>query len=372
MKKILVIGPLPKPETGIALANKMLIQGLQQNLVKVHTVDTNTEKKLGNQSSQGKFKLNKLIISIYSIIKGIFLIIFNRYDAIYITPAQSYLGFTKYIPFIKLGKFMNMNVYLHIHGGYIREMYNNLNSRRQRLLKNTFNKCKGIIVLGDSLKEMFEGIIGKEKIYVCKNGIDSEFRLSKEEVNYKIESTDKLEQIEILYLSNLMQNKGILDLLDACKAIECDTLSFHLNVAGNIEPAIKKDIKKKMSELGNRVSFYGVVEGDRKRALLKKSHIFCLPIPYEYEGQPIAILEAMASGCAIVTTDKGGIKDIFTNDVNGLVCEANNPIDIKDKLLLVTDKMKEYMFNNYKQIDTYHTKDKFIEQISSIIQVMDR
>ena len=51
------------------------------------------------------------------------------------------------------------------------------------------------------------------------------------------------------------------------------------------------------------------------------------------EGQPISILEAYASGCVVITTDHGGIKDIFRNNVNGFEVKKGSSISIKSTLV---------------------------------------
>jgi glycosyltransferase involved in cell wall biosynthesis len=45
--------------------------------------------------------------------------------------------------------------------------------------------------------------------------------------------------------------------------------------------------------------------GAEKQALFEQAQIFVLPTQYPVEAQPLAVLEAMAHGCAIVTTDVG-------------------------------------------------------------------
>ena len=76
------------------------------------------------------------------------------------------------------------------------------------------------------------------------------------------------------------------------------------------------------------MTYHGIVDGDRKRALLQNGDIFCLLTNYPNEGQPISILEAMGNGMVIVTTDHSGIPDEVTDGVNGLVVQKNK-IDVQ-------------------------------------------
>ncbi|WP_254085175.1 glycosyltransferase [Dawidia cretensis] len=47
-----------------------------------------------------------------------------------------------------------------------------------------------------------------------------------------------------------------------------------------------------------------------------------------FEGLPIALLEAMASGCAIVSTDAGGIKEVIRQEEDGLLCSVDEPMKL--------------------------------------------
>ncbi len=72
--------------------------------------------------------------------------------------------------------------------------------------------------------------------------------------------------------------------------------------------------------------------GDGRRDYLREAHVFCLPSYYPFEGQPVSILEAYASGCVVVTTDQGGIRDVFREGENGLWVAKASVDDLVVKL----------------------------------------
>lgn len=362
-----MIGPLPEPITGLSIANEMLKKGLQKKGHNVKIIDTNTDKEFSNLSSQGKFNFKKVFKSIFPLIKGSSEIIFKNYDVVYITPAQSYIGFLKYVPFIIVSKLKRKPVYLHFHGGFVRKMYDGLNINRKKILKKYFEKCNGIIVLGYSLEKMFEGIVPPKKIFVCENGVDSKYFLNIEDLKQKQKSLLKEDVIEILYLSNLMKSKGILDLLKACVKLKEMNYKFHLNIAGNIEPELEIEFNKYKNFLGDSLEYYGVVQGETKYELLKKSHIFCLPTYYPNEGQPISILEAMAMGCGIITTDQGGISDIFKNGINGIECYKKDSSSIVDSILEINKKLQFYIVNNSNIAKEKYKAENFVNRVETII-----
>ena len=144
----------------------------------------------------------------------------------------------------------------------------------------------------------------------------------------KNENNEETNILQILYLSNLMKSKGILDLMEACLKLKEEEFKFHLNLAGNIEEEILETVNQMIKELGDSVTYNGVVKGDKKATLLRDNHIFCLPTYYPNEGQPISILEAMGNGLAIITTNQGGMVDIFKDGENGALCFGKNPESI--------------------------------------------
>ncbi len=55
------------------------------------------------------------------------------------------------------------------------------------------------------------------------------------------------------------------------------------------------------------------------------------------EGQPLALVEAMAYGCPIVATAVGGIPELIQDGVNGLLCEPQDPSCLAQKIITLID-----------------------------------
>ena len=133
---------------------------------------------------------------------------------------------------------------------------------------------------------------------------------------------------------------------------------LHLRISSSLINEIDK--KKFLDRLKGTIEIYyhGIVFGEKKKELFSNSHLFCLPTYYSYEGQPISILEAYASGCVVITTDHGGISDIFKNGVNGFEVQKKSVISIKreieqilkkpEQLLPVALSNREIVYNKYR------------------------
>lgn len=365
--KILMIGPFPDPITGMSVSNEMLLAGLKENGHEVEFIDSNAERTFTSLVAQGKFSVKKVLNSVRPIAIGCYKILFGKFDVVYVTPAQSYLGFLKYTPFINAAKFKKIKCFLHFHGGFVRIMYDSVDIQKQETLKSYFNKSTGIIVLGNSLTGMFEGILRKEKVLVCENGVQDEYMMNEKEITQKLHNNEKIEELQILYLSNLMKSKGILDLMKACLKLKEEEYNFHLNLAGNIEEEILEDVNSMIKELGDNVTYHGVVKGDKKTALLKDNHVFCLPTYYPNEGQPISILEAMGNGLAIITTNQGGMIDIFKDAENGVLCLKKEPDSICEAIKVCKTEYKRYAKKNYYECLAKYNRKEFVARIENII-----
>lgn len=362
--KLLLIGPFPPPIHGMSLANQILYRGLQRKHV-IKIIDTKSSSKLWKDQKIGFLGFQKLLAALGPLFRGsLWILSSEKPDLVYITPGQANWGYLKYVPFIWFAHFRGIPCVIHIHGGYFRHAYDQTSGWKRRLIDGSLKRLSGVIVLGESLRYMFEGLVPEEMIFTCPNGVEDEIFATEEEINQKIRRWQEDDTIRVLYLSNLLRSKGILDLLEAIKLLKQDGVKVHLDVAGAIEPGIRKEVERYFLELDKEVTYHGVVQGEKKKELLLRNYIFCLPTYYPNEGQPISILEAMANGCAIVTTDHGGIKDVVTKE-NGIYVGKSNPCDLKNALQ--SKNLEATMIANYQRANQkYHCRG-FASRIDSIL-----
>lgn len=361
MKKILMIGPFPGSLNGQTIANQTAYEGLKAEY-DVDKINTLKENDFTDKSKQGKFILSKFLRILKELLNENKKILIGNYDVVYMTSGQSFLGFMRFSPYMITCILKNIPYYNHIHGGYFRKMYDSQSQFKKKLLNFFIKKSTGMIVLGESLKIMFKGILQENKIYICENGVEDHIIATEDEIKEKIIRYKNDTKKRILYLSNLMKEKGILDLLKASEKFNEEEIE--LNLAGEIEPSLKEEIKNYLKKYPKKIKYHGIVSGKQKKNLLLKNYIFILP-SYD-EGQPISILEAYATGCAVLTDELiGGIGDIFKDEINGVSIKNKDIENIYDSLKTV--KAEKYFVKNYTTLKEKYTKKKFIERIIKII-----
>ncbi|AJR04764.1 glycosyltransferase [Siansivirga zeaxanthinifaciens] len=328
--KLLLIGPLPEPTTGVSLANKVVLEKLKEiNSHRIETINTSYnkfEENLGAFSLKKALFFFKLNFQAYKILKV---------DMVYITPGQTFFGVIKYAIFILLSKLLGKEIIIHVHGNYLGKEFSQLKGIRKTIFKWLLDKTSKGIVLSESLKGNMSPFIKDEKIFVLYNFVEDYLFVNN--ILDKVKKANK--KIKIIFLSNLMEEKGIFDLLEALKILEQHKFNYEAKIAGNIDAKHKELTERYFRELKN-VTYCGVVSGNSKKELLLWGNIFVLPTYYEMEGQPISILEAMATGNLILTTRHAGIPDIFSEGINGFFVEKRNASSIASKITQLNEDHK--------------------------------
>jgi glycosyltransferase involved in cell wall biosynthesis/O-antigen ligase len=359
--KVLMIGPFPEPISGVSLANKVVKEVLDNS--GEFTTDTVDTSYPIFQDSIGGFSLKKFLFFLVMNFKG--MKVFSS-DIIYITPGQTFFGITKYSFFILLASFLRKDLIIHVHGNYIGTQYQELKGLKKKLFRFLISKFTKGIVLSASLKSNLTPFLDDDKIFVLYNFA--------EEYLYKdTESYEKPVTLRISYLSNLMEEKGVLYLLDALKAMEVKNVPYKAKIAGNIDESLKDSIKEKIDAL-KYTDYLGVVYDQEKKELLGWSTIFVLPTFYKMEGQPISILEALSTENVIITTDHAGIPDIIKNKIQGYIVKPKDSASILDSFLYLNKnkvKILEVGKNNKKYFIKNFTVEIFSKEIIKIIKKSD-
>ena len=218
---------------------------------------------------------------------------------------------------------------IHLHGGYYRILIEKDCGQLQRSLNyKAISRISGTIVLGNSLKSIFKGMINEQKIFVVPNCVDEEYMLNACSYKEKINLLASQPVLHILYLSNFIESKGYKEVLELAAKVQTEqknTLHFHF--AGKFFEEKERMYFENFitkHQLENTITYHGIVSGKKKNDLLNLCNIFILLTRYPNEGQPISILEAMGNAMAIITTNHAGIPDIATNKEHGLVIDKNN------------------------------------------------
>jgi glycosyltransferase involved in cell wall biosynthesis len=317
---ILFIAPLPPPVTGQSLAVKVLVDHLSGKH-QVEVIDLNK-----NSFRSGIISLAR-IRQIFGIFKDVWLQRRNK-DIIYFTISESFAGNIKDLLIYSILFNMREKTVIHMLGGEGMKKIVTKRGWQYSLNKFFIGRLGGVIVEGQTQFSIFADLIPLEKIRIVPNFAEDYLFLGKNEIKDKFAGIFPL---QILFLSNLIFGKGYKELVDGYLYLsEENKEKVRITFVGGFGSG--HDKKEFLKTIAGRkgLHYHGPFAGGcEKKELYRQAHIFCLPTYYPYEGQPISILEAYATGCAVVTTDHGGIRDIFLDGVNGFEVQKMSPESIK-------------------------------------------
>jgi len=355
MIKVLLVGPFLPPVHGQSLAFTRFVESLEdENKI---VVNTNLEDK----TKIGKiFNTFKTLLLIF--IKSIFI----KYDVVYFTCSRSFLGSIKDILLINLVSLKKVKIVNHLHGSDFKEFLDNSPKSYRKILIKSYAKVNISIVLLDKMKSQFDNFPNMT-IEVVPNFYDKE--LNEELVN-KEEDT-----INLVYLSNIMSSKGIFELIEAFNKLSKGYTNIYLTIAGgyiadeymSIEE-VREKFEHKISQ-NDKIKYIGKTFGKEKAKLLQESNIFVLPSYYKSEAFPISIIEAMACGNAIVTTNYKYLPEVVRRD-NGVLVEpknVNSLIGGIERLIINKDELRTIQNHNQKEAQNKYSLNQYIKNLDKIV-----
>jgi glycosyltransferase involved in cell wall biosynthesis len=221
--------------------------------------------------------------------------------------------------------------------------------------KKVFSQARAVVVTTSDMQNSIQCRIpaAAGKIKVIPNYVDTEL--------FKPDADHSKEENSICYLGRLDQKqKNLRSLIQAVKGLNIKTLIIG---AGPLEDEV-------VTETNTNPEFKWIsqVRHEKLPRYLNDSSVFVCPS--FYEGHPKALIEAMACGLPVVTTDVPGINNIIRHNQNGWLC-STNPESLRDGILTVLsdnglrqrlgEKARKFVLDRY-------SLDQIVEQELEVYQ----
>lgn len=123
--------------------------------------------------------------------------------------------------------------------------------------------------------------------------------------------------------------------------------------------------KQKQLNLWDRVHFAGTQT--EVRPYLATFDLYMMTSVFE--GLPIALLEAMASECAVVSTNAGGIKEVIRPDIDGLLCDIEEPerlVEFAEELLADSKKRKVLGLQARQRVKEEFSMERMVKELEEV------
>ena len=293
----------------------------------------------------------------------------RKYSVVHINPSLGYKSFLRDALFMLIARINGCKTLVHWHGWEepfeerIKDSFILL-----KLMKITFLRADGVVVLGTVFKNKIQALGYKGRIWIETNAVDDSYL--KDEALHKYPPGDDQ---NILFLSRIETEKGIYIALDAIKILQSrlsKAVRFIIAGDGSQLENVKDYIER--HDIKNAI-VYGHVEGVLKHKVLVDSSIYLFPT-YS-EGLPITILEAMLYGLVIITRPVGGIPDVVADGANGILIDSRNPQDFADaieRLLADKEKMLQVAETNRQKACACFVSDKVNERLVGMYRAINQ
>lgn len=344
-KKILFILHVPPPVHGSSMVGKYIKESLPINeTFDTRYINLGTSTKV-DQIGKGGFL--KIVKYINIILKTAYNIIFHRPQLAYIAMTAKGGAFYKDVLIAFLLKIFHIKLVIHFHNKGV--AVNQEKKLDHYLYRKVFKNTK-VILLSKYLYADVKKYVAKKDVFYCPNGIP-------EMPVELIDRTHKKGTVQLLFLSNLIESKGVFVLLEALYTLHKKNVDFYCNFIGGEGDISALIFQKKVEELGltNKVSYLGKKYGVDKNEYFLNADIFIFPTFYHNETFGLVNLEAMQYALPVISTFEGGIPEVVVNENTGFLVNQKNVIDLSKKIEALINnkdlriKMGENGRNRFKE-----------------------
>ena len=190
------------------------------------------------------------------------------------------------------------------------------------ILRRTLPRADAVIAVSRALAERARDLgVDPARVHLVMNGVDGEKFRVRDRAAARAELGLDADRRWLLYVGNLKESKGVLDLLAGFEqaAGERDDLCLAIIGGGAERPACEA----LAARLPGRVMVAGPRPLDEVPVWMAACDL--LVLPSWAEGTPNVVLEALACGRRVVATAVGGVPDVVAGDTLGELVEPRRP-----------------------------------------------
>ena len=357
---ILFILHMPPPVHGASMMGKYIHDSKVVNeAFDCHFINLTTAKDLADIGKMGLRKLIQFVQLLKHIRNEVKQL---KPQLVYVTPNACGGAFYKDFVVIQLLKVMGCNIVAHYHNKGVA-------TRQERIpdkwMYRHFFKDIKVILLAEPLYKDMQRFVERNQVLLCPNGIP--------ESSSANNSVQKEELPHIFFLSNLLIDKGVLTLLDACRMLKEQGYVFQCDFVGgetadmNAESFKQECIKRGIKDC---VTYHGKKYGDEKLFFFRKADIFVLPT--FNECFPLVLLEAMEQGLPCISSAVGGTPEIVDEGKTGFLVPCRDAVPLAERIsILLKDKALRKRLGETGRIkfEKEYTLQRFEENIKRCLEL---
>lgn len=323
---VIFLGKLPPPYIGPAVATQIVLGSDLKEDLELVFLNLSDQRDV---QTLGKWDMTNIFLALKHYLQLFYLILRYRPGAVYIPAGQTNVGYMRDVGFILIAKLFGKKVITHLRGGNFRNWYNHAPDIIRWTVRKVHPLTHLQIVLSDRLHPLFDWLLPPEKIITVPNGLDIPDPGRKDK---------KDRPLEVLYLSNYIREKGVLEVLNAAKTLAKEEVHFTLAGGWSEAETRLKVLDFLDKNPGLSVTLHGPLSGEEKEEVLRNADVFVMPTHYINEGLPWALIEAMAWRLPLISTRHAAIPDCIEEGGNGFFVEKRSAEDLAGKIKLFLEE----------------------------------
>ena len=283
----------------------------------------------------------------------------GEYDVVHFASSAS-ISLIRDILSLRIAKKRGAKSLIHFHFGRIPEIYNKRNWE-YKLLHRVIGLADKAVVIDMASYNTLENE-GYNNIKLLPNPLTPQVE---DIIN---ENKDiKREHRKIVFAGHMVRTKGVFELVEACKDIE----NIKLRMIGYVTDEMKSEL---ISVAGGSSNEWLDIAGEQsfENTIKEMLSAGVFTLPTYTEGFPNVIIESMACGCPIVTTDVGAIPEMLDiqNGFNNGVCVKPKDVEsLREAIVKMLDD-REYAIrcgkNAQQRVNSLYSMDKVWKQLEAM------
>lgn len=322
MRRLIVVGPLPPPHHGVSVSTSLVLANrwLRRSFAVKHfdTSDHRTISNLGRWDARNVVEGVRAVARFQLELRG-------TPGLVYLPISQGLAGLARDTLLIRSAAMRGWKVVAHLRGSELGAVYRGQPAPIRRWLLASFKRLDSMAIMGDSVRHAVQGLIPAERVAVVPNGTPDPGPIGRQggEVG--------------LFISNLLPRKGVCEALAAAVEVARQRPQARFVFAGDCldEPLLHR-LQEIARQADGRIELRRPITGEEKRKLFSTSAFLLFP-PVEPEGHPRVVLEALAAGLPVITTDRGTIAETVIDGESGFVLAEPEPKALAERVLRLYD-----------------------------------
>ncbi len=320
-KPVVLIGPISDdPAESVSAVNRALMAGAAEHYT---FIPSNANRRFGT-TGQSRLNLWNLYYLARHLATWIWLLIRHRPQIAHYAVSAG-MALWKGLLFLRLARLFGARTVGHLHSGGFLTLWKNLQPARRQSALAQLSRLDAFVTLSEQWRHAVASEVGvpRHLLHVVNNPIDARFE------DAALQLPVDRRGAAVLAMGVLGQDKGVLDLVEACGQLKQRGLIVKLTLAGpEREAGIRERVQHVIAQhdLGSSIELPGRVHGEGKLQVFRDTTISILPS--YYENFPLVLLEAAAAGHAIISTPVGAVPEFFEDGVSALFVEPHNVAQI--------------------------------------------